>query len=248
MTSPKKVSVIFTNYNHEKYLEQAFTSIVHQTHQNLELVVVDDCSTDGSANLLLELIREHENKLPIKSVFLRENKGKWNALNKGIEMASGQLIALQDADDFSLPERLERQVHALEINGSFHNLCGFHHCFSQEEMDKHKSLVHDSKMFDVMSHKDVLEHVHKGFNTPGINHYYTGDFEVHGASAVFFKSLWIRGMKFMPGNMGLRCQKAEDSDHNTKMTLLLQKTSVLREKLYLYRRNTSTNPAWLEEL
>lgn len=248
MTEEKRVSVIFTNYNHEKYLEEAFVSIVHQTYQNLELVVVDDCSTDGSADLLLGLIREHEGKMPIKSLFLRENKGKWNALNRGIEIASGKLIALQDADDFSLPKRLERQVKVMEMNGSFHNLCGFHHCFSQEDMDSHKAEVHDSAHFEIMSHGEVLQQVVRGFNTPGINHYHTGDYEVHGASSVFYKSLWTNGMKFLPGNLGLRCQKAEDSDHNTKMTLLLQKTSVLKEKLYLYRRNTSTNPAWLEDL
>jgi hypothetical protein len=55
-------------------------------------------------------------------------------------------------------------------------------------------------------------------------------------------------MKFLPGNMGLRVQRAEDSDFNTKMTLLLQKTSIVMEPLYFYRRNTSTNPAWLENL
>ena len=75
-----------------------------------------------------------------------------------------------------------------------------------------------------------------------------GQFETHGASSLFYRQLWEHGMKFMPGNMGLRCQRAEDSDHNTKLTLLLQKTSVLKAPFYCYRRNTSTNPAFLENL
>jgi len=133
--------------------------------------------------------------------------------------------------------------------GSYHNLCGFAHCYSQQDMDSAKLWKPTAPGYPVMEHEDVAKIVHKGKNTQGINHYFVGqDYEVHGASSMFYKQLWENGMKFLPGNMGLRCQRAEDSDHNTKMTLLLQKTSVLREPLYCYRRNTATNGAYLEEL
>lgn len=245
----KKVSVIFTNYNHLPYLEEAFLSIVNQSYKNIEIVMVDDGSTDGSLALMQNLQASYDNKpFPVKLVSLEKNSGKWFALNTGIAEATGELIALQDADDASMPQRIERQVATMIKMGSFHNLCGFVHCFDPATLTKNKENTVDYPIANapIDDHKTVARAVHLGFNTPGINHYHAGEFEVHGASTIFYKSLWTHGMKFLPGNMGLRCQVAEDSDHNTKMTLLLQKTSVLREKLYCYRRNTSTNNAWLE--
>ena len=179
-----------------------------------------------------------------------ENKGKWHVLNTAIAAAKSPVITLQDADDASVPTRLSRQMYTLKAKGSYHNLCGFVHCYSQEDMDRAISLkLTAANPMTVIDHEEVTRLVHVGFKTNGINHYFIGQhYEVHGASSMFYKQLWTHGMKFLPGNMGLRCQKAEDSDHNTKMTLLLQKTSVLKEPLYCYRRNTSTNGAYLEEL
>jgi len=252
----KLISVIVTNYNHIKYLEQAITSIRNQSYLNLEIIVIDDCSTDGSQELIKKIASKSSNsddnsipRPPIKTIFLEKNMGKWFALNTAIAQATGELITLQDADDVSCPQRIARQHDVLMETKTVHNLCGFYHCYSQEDVDKHKDFtVTSSDAYNFMSPNEVTAHVYKGYKTPGVNHYYTGNFEVHGATCLFYKQLWIHGMKFLPGNMGLRCQKAEDSDFNTKCTLLLQKTSLLLEKHYCYRRNTSTNPAWLENL
>jgi len=252
----KLISVIVTNYNHAKYLEQAIASVVDQTYLNLEIIVIDDCSTDGSQELIRKIASQpcKSTKLDIprpaiKTVFLEKNMGKWFALNTAIAQATGELITLQDADDVSCPGRIARQYNVLMETKTVHNLCGFYHCYSQEDIDKYKDLVAAwNDRCTIMSPEEVTAHVFKGYKTPGVNHYYTGKFEVHGATCLFYKQLWIHGMKFLPGNMGLRCQRAEDSDFNTKMTLLLQKTSILKEQQYCYRRNTSTNPAWLEEL
>ena len=244
-----KISVIIANFNHKQYIEQAVKSIIGQTYKNLEIIIVDDCSNDGSGEFIQELTKLDPRI--IEPLLLPKNMGKWFALNQGIEKrASGQLIALQDADDMSCPQRLEWQVKTLQKMNSFHNLCGFQNCSSQEEMDKAAFLrvgVEGPTESDVMGHEQVVQLVYQGFKTPGINHYYTGQFETHGASTLFYRQLWDHGLKFMPGNMGLRCQRAEDSDHNTKVTLLLQKTSILKAPFYVYRRGTTTNPAFLEQ-
>jgi len=243
----KKISVILTNFNHKQYIETAFDSIYNQSYQNLELIIVDDCSTDGSLETIKTLEKRND-KFPIKSIALQQNKGKWNALNVGILAATGELITLQDADDASHQYRLEIQYEAMQTKKSFHNLCGFSHCYTEEDIQKYKN---EEKFPSprVMEHSTVTRNVHQGFKTPGINHYYVGpDFEAHGATCLFYRQLWENGIKFLPGNMGLRCVRAEDSDFNTKMTLLFQKTSIVMEPLYFYRRNSSTNPAWLEEL
>ena len=240
------ISVIVANYNHAQFLEQSVNSVSNQTFSDIEIIIVDDCSTDNSKDVIQELAKGDSR---IRPLFLSENKGKWFALNSAIAKAEGKLITLNDADDASCKDRLKRQYQVLNDRGSYHNLCGFTHCYNQHDMDV--SLLLDAEKayigYDVLDHQEVVQRVYTGFKTPGINHYYVGnDYEVHGASTLFYKQLWEHGMKFLPGNLGLRCQVAEDSDHNTKMTLLLQKTSVLKEPLYCYRRNTSTNGAWLE--
>jgi len=243
----KKISVIVTNYNHSKFIESAIDSIQKQTYENLEIIVIDDCSTDSSKEKILELQRQ-KLRFPLKVILLESNKGKWNALNVAISQASGDLITLQDADDASSNNRIQIQYETMQNMKSYHNLCGFVHCYNEEDVQKYKNLNTINKP-KIMDHSTVTQNVHLGFKTSGINHYFVGsNFEAHGATCLFYKQLWENGMKFLPGNMGLRVQRAEDSDFNTKMTLLLQKTSIVMEPLYFYRRNTSTNPAWLENL
>ena len=241
------ISVIVTNYNHAPYIEEAVMSVLLQTKAEYEVIIVDDYSSDNSKEVIEKLYRLDERVRP--PIYLEENRGKWFALNTAIAQAKGKLITLNDADDASCPSRLERQFSVMNDTGSFHNLCGFAHCHTDKDMALAMQWKPNALGYDVMNHADVVKNVLHGHKTDGINHYFVGnDYEVHGASSMFYRQLWERGMKFLPGDLGLRCQKAEDSDHNTKMTLLLQKTSVLKEPLYCYRRGTSTNPAWLEGL
>lgn len=246
MTKPD-ISVIVANYNHAQYLEEAVMSVLEQSYSDYEVIIVDDCSTDNSKEVIEKMCKLDDRVQ--KPIYLKENRGKWFALNTAINTARGSLVTLNDADDASVPCRLQRQYQTIKNNGSFHNLCGFVHCHNERDMAEAKKYKPNELGYNVMDHQEVVKKVLEGHKSPNINHYYVGsNYEVHGASSMFYRQLWERGMKFLPGNMGLRCQRAEDSDHNTKMTLLLQKTSVLMEPLYCYRRGTSTNPAWLENL
>jgi glycosyltransferase involved in cell wall biosynthesis len=246
MTTDPKISVIVANYNHSDYIEEAVGSILGQTFMNYEIIIIDDGSTDGSQEVIDKLSWDYEE---VTAILNKENRGKWSVLNQAIGEAKGKLITLQDADDASCPDRLQRQWQVMQDQGSYHNLCGFTHCHSAEEMAAAQTWKPSGSGYPIMKHDDVTRQVHIGRKTNGINHYFVGqDYEVHGASSMFYKQLWEHGMKFLPGNMGLRCQLAEDSDHNTKMTLLLQKTSVLKEPLYAYRRGTATNNAFKEGL
>ncbi len=111
--SAPQVSVVMPVYNGEKYLAEAIESILGQTFDDFELIIVDDCSTDGSA----EIAREYaERDSRIKIVQRETNGGSADARNSGIAIATGEYIAAMDADDVSLPERLERQVCYLRLN------------------------------------------------------------------------------------------------------------------------------------
>ena len=115
------VSVIIPVYNAEKYVEQAVRSIMIQTYQNLEILITDDCSTDGSFAILQKLATEDSR---IKLSRNTENQKIVRTLNALVERASGKYIARMDADDISLPKRIEAQVQFMEV----HNECGVCGC------------------------------------------------------------------------------------------------------------------------
>jgi glycosyltransferase involved in cell wall biosynthesis len=92
------VSVIIPNYNHEKYLRRRLKSVFNQTYQNFEVILLDDCSTDKSQEILLEYAK---NPKVNHCVFNATNSGntfvQWN---KGIELAKGDYIWIAESDDF----------------------------------------------------------------------------------------------------------------------------------------------------
>ncbi|OYT69781.1 MAG: hypothetical protein CFK52_12965 [Chloracidobacterium sp. CP2_5A] len=117
MTKPL-VSVVLCVYNRADYLGEAIASILNQTLDDFELIVVDDASTDASP----EVARGFGD--PRLRYFRNEtNCGHAPSLNRGIVEAQGRHVALMDSDDISLPERLERQVAFLEANPEV-ALCG----------------------------------------------------------------------------------------------------------------------------
>ncbi len=92
-----KISVIIPVYNTEKYLEQCLNSVINQTLKDIEIICVNDCSTDNS----LEILKEYSQKdKRIKIIDLKENKGVSNARNIGINKAEGEYIGFVDSDDW----------------------------------------------------------------------------------------------------------------------------------------------------
>lgn len=107
------VSVIIPVFNVEKYVEQALLSIMKQSYQHLEILVVDDASTDTTPEIIARL-QAHDSRIR----YLRNatNVGVAASLNRGFAAAKGVFIARMDGDDVSLPQRIERQVLYLREN------------------------------------------------------------------------------------------------------------------------------------
>ncbi len=103
-----KVSVVITSYNYEKYIGEAIESVIAQTYQNWELVVVDDASTDGSVEIISRYVEQFPDK--IRLIAETENRGVGYVANLGIENTTGEYIANLGSDDKMLPQRLEKQV------------------------------------------------------------------------------------------------------------------------------------------
>jgi glycosyltransferase involved in cell wall biosynthesis len=112
------VTVLMSVYNGEEYLGEAIESILNQTYKNFEFIIIDDASTDSSAAIISSY-----NDARIRPVANAQNMRLTASLNKGIDLARGKYIARMDADDVSLPERIEKQVAFMEQHPEV-GLCG----------------------------------------------------------------------------------------------------------------------------
>jgi glycosyltransferase involved in cell wall biosynthesis len=110
-----KVSVIIPNYNHASYLRQRVDSVLAQTFQDFEVILLDDCSTDES----LEVIESYAGLERVKIVLNSANGGSvFKQWNKGLRMAGGEYVWIAESDDYASPEFLETLVGILEKNSN----------------------------------------------------------------------------------------------------------------------------------
>lgn len=105
------VSVVCLAHNHGLFVRQALDSVIHQTYKPLELLVVDDASTDNTATVIREWLSNHPGT---RFIDLAENIGNCRAFNKALREARGKYIIDLSADDELLPQRIERGVELLE--------------------------------------------------------------------------------------------------------------------------------------
>lgn len=107
------VSIIVPVYNSENFIRDTIKTVKEQTYTNWELLLVNDCSTDESKNLIEQYVKEDER---IKLINLENNSGAAVARNTGIEQAEGKYIAFLDADDLWHKEKLQKQIKFMEDN------------------------------------------------------------------------------------------------------------------------------------
>src|SRR5258706_6977096 len=108
------ISVIMPAYNGERFIAQSIMSVLNQTFRDLELIVVDDGSTDHTAEIVTELRRQDDRI----RLFRQQNSGQAAARNTGIGKSQGDLIAFLDQDDLWLEEKLKIQTKALAASGA----------------------------------------------------------------------------------------------------------------------------------
>ena len=107
------VSIICLCYNHEKYIKQSIESVLFQTYGNLELIVVDDASTDGSRSIIENMSKIHG----FETYFNQSNLGNCKSFNIGFKLSSGKYVIDLAADDQLMPTRVFEGVKTLEVKG-----------------------------------------------------------------------------------------------------------------------------------
>ena len=157
------ITVLMPVYNGFKYLDEAMKSILNQTFQNFEFIIIDDGSTDDS----VKIIKSYDDNR-IRLVENKNNLGQSETLNIGLNIAKGKYIARMDQDDISMPERLERQSEFMEDNpqigvcGTWIQLIGKYNGIAELETEDdlikiklltNQNLAHPS----VMIRKQILE-------------------------------------------------------------------------------------------
>lgn len=144
------VSIIMPTYNREKYLPFAIDSVITQTFNNFEMIIVDDGSSDNTK----QLIEQYKNDKRIR-YFYQENQGQSVARNVGLKQANGKYICFLDSDDLFMPEKLAKQVAFLEnnpeiaITHSDEELIDENgHVFSTYNMERYSGILYEKLLID----------------------------------------------------------------------------------------------------
>jgi glycosyltransferase involved in cell wall biosynthesis len=105
------VSIIIPCYNASEYVEEAIRSIIDQSYTNLEIIIIDDASTDDTLDVIKSIKDDR-----VKIIECKENTKKVGAVNSALKLVNGDLVAFQDADDWSDPVRISEQVNQFRLN------------------------------------------------------------------------------------------------------------------------------------
>ncbi len=116
------VSVIMPAYNAERYIEEAIASVLSQTVADLELIVIDDTSTDRTGQLIREFAEKDSRVRPF---FNEKNMGVARTRNRGLSLCRGSYVALLDSDDYWKPQMLEKMIRRAEETGADIIYCSY---------------------------------------------------------------------------------------------------------------------------
>ncbi len=126
-STSREITVLMTVYNGVKFLAEAVESVLNQTFEDFESLIIDDASTDAS----VELIRSYEDSR-IRLVLNGENMGQAASLNVGLELARGRYVARLDQDDISMPRRLDAQKRLLDSRPDVGVVCAWEHSIDEK--------------------------------------------------------------------------------------------------------------------
>lgn len=155
MQSLPKISIVTPSFNQGQYIEQTILSIIDQGYPNYELIIIDGGSTDNT----VEIIKKYESN--IAYWVSEKDNGQADALNKGIARATGDIFNWINSDDYLEPGALEVVGQYFKNNPKMHVLCGFTHCFYDED----KSTSHTYRMGLESTATDTIINI--AMNQPG---------------------------------------------------------------------------------
>ena len=152
------VSVIVPVYNVEPYLREALDSVIHQTYRKLEILVIDDGSTDGSGRIC----DEYAALDPRIKVFHQENRGLSAARNVGLDAMSGDVVAFLDSDDAFKPEMIENMLAEMQRHQADIAICGIARCYTEGSLEGAPTTPYLELENAVLTPKEALQQLAEG--------------------------------------------------------------------------------------
>lgn len=164
----KKISVIVAVYNTEKYLDRCIESLLNQTYKNMELVIVEDCSTDSSRKLL----KKYKGNKNIKVFYNRENRGLSYSRNYGLKKSTGDFIGYIDSDDYVEPDYYEKLMSSIKDNKSDIAICDIKLVDEQtNKIQRCKCYANDFDVYSVVNNSFAASACNKLFKRKNIEKY-----------------------------------------------------------------------------
>lgn len=210
-----KLSIIIAVYNVEKYLRECVESLICQDYSNIEIILVDDGSTDGSGIICDDYCGKYE----FIKVVHQQNSGQAHARNVGIELASGEYFAFIDSDDYVAPNMFSRLISELERTNSDVAICNF------MMIDKDHSFACNNYTDDVVIYSDA-----------NCIRFYK--LALDGASNRVFRSKCIMDNKIRFESKSLIPQ--EDHYFQIKLFSYIDRVTSVSDALYFYRQRKSS--------
>lgn len=164
----KKISVIVAVYNTEKYLDRCIESLLNQTYKNIELVIVEDCSTDSSRKLL----KKYKGNKNIKVFYNRENRGLSYSRNYGLKKSTGDFIGYIDSDDYVEPDYYEKLMSSIKDNKSDIAICDIKLVDEQtNKIQRCKCYANDFDVYSIVNNGFAASACNKLFKRKNIEKY-----------------------------------------------------------------------------
>lgn len=224
-----KITVIVPVYNVEHYLDKCLHSLINQTYKNLEIIVINDGSTDNSGIICQEYAQEDNRIIYIE----KENGGQSEARNMGLDRMTGSYVTFVDSDDWvelDYVETLYQKITEYQADIAVGN----YYSFNETEGMYYFHIFGDSYYEKVYDNVSIFENFYESEHMK--------NFSLICVGGKLYKADLFRELRFEVGKLG------EDGYLNQKIYLLAEKTIYLNAGLYVYRqREGSSSRSWTEK-
>lgn len=225
------VSIITPTYNCEEFLCETVNSVLKQTYFNWELILIDDCSTDNTREIINNYTAQDSR---IKKIFLTENSGAGVARNYGLEEVQGRYIAFLDSDDVWLENKLDRQLKLMQEKEAPISFTGY--TIMDEKLNKINAEIRVPVSIDLF---EYLKTTIIGMSTSMIDKNIVGDFRLNKIRSRQDGILWIELLKRGHKAYGLNEQLVKYRYRNNSVSA--NKFKAISKVWYIYRAYAKLN-------
>ena len=225
----EKITVIVPVYNVEHYLNKCLDSLINQTYKNLEIIVINDGSTDNSGKICQEYAQKDNRIIYIE----KENGGQSEARNMGLDRMTGSYVTFVDSDDWVEPDYVEVLYNKL-IEYQADIAVGNYYSYNEQEGIFYFHIFGDSCYEKVYDNVSIFENLYESQEMKS--------FSLISVWGKLYRVDLVKHLRFDIGKLG------EDGYLNQKIYLLAEKTIYLNKGLYAYRqREGSSSRIWTEK-